>query len=64
MNTYSNQFLSYIIALILLHEKFLHFDWLRAVILQLNLRYLHVNLNYKPCVDSSILTNNSMICDI
>ena len=35
MNTYSNQFFSYIIALILLHEKFLHFDWLRTVILSL-----------------------------
>ena len=54
MNTYSNQFFSYIMALILLHEKFLHFDWLRAVILQLSLKYVHVNLNYKPFVDSSI----------
>ena len=54
MNAYSNQFFSYIIALILLHEKFLPFDLLRAVILQLNLKYLHVNLNYKPFVDSSI----------
>ena len=24
----------------LLHEKFLQFDWLRAVVLQLNLKYL------------------------
>ena len=27
--------------LILLHEKFLQFDWLRAVVVQLNLKYLH-----------------------
>ena len=30
--------------IILLHEKFLKFDWLRAVIFQLNLKYLHVNI--------------------
>ena len=29
---------------ILLHEKFLQFDWLRAVIFQLNLKYLHVKI--------------------
>ena len=27
-----------------LHEKFLQFDWLRAVIFQLNLKYLHVKI--------------------
>ena len=26
--------------IILLHEKFFQFDWLRAVVLQLNLKYL------------------------
>ena len=31
-----------IIIIILLHEKFLQFDWLRAVVLQLNLKYLVV----------------------
>jgi len=31
------QFLKFI----LLHEKFLQFDWLRAVVVQLNLKYLH-----------------------
>ena len=30
--------------IILLHEKFLQFDWLRAVVFQLNLKYLHVNI--------------------
>ena len=29
---------------ILLHEKFLQFDWLRAVVFQLNLKYLHVKI--------------------
>ena len=29
---------------ILLHEEFLQFDWLRAVIFQLNLKYLHVKI--------------------
>ena len=30
--------------LILLHVKFLQFDWLRAVVFQLNLKYLHVKV--------------------
>ena len=30
--------------LILLHEKFLQFDWLRAVVFQLNLKYLRVKI--------------------
>ena len=30
--------------LILLHEKFLQFDWLRAVVFQPNLKYLHVKI--------------------
>ena len=33
--------------LILLHEKFMQFDWLRAVVFQLNLKYLHVKIT-KP----------------
>ena len=33
-----------IIIIILLHEKFLQFDWLRAVVLQLDLKYLHVKI--------------------
>jgi len=32
---------SWINFFILLHEKFLQFDWLRAVVFQLNLKYLH-----------------------
>ena len=31
-------------AIILLYEKFLQFDWLRAVVFQLNLKYLHVKI--------------------
>ena len=31
-------------SIILLHEKFLQFDWLRPVVFQLNLKYLHVKL--------------------
>ena len=27
-----------------LHEKFLQFGWLRAVVFQLNLKYLHVKI--------------------
>ena len=30
--------------LIILHEKLLQFDWLRAVVFQLNLKYLHVKI--------------------
>ena len=33
-----------IICFIPLHEKFLPFDWLRAVVFQLNLKYLHVKI--------------------
>ena len=29
---------------ILPQEKFLQFDWLRAVVFQLNLKYLHVKI--------------------
>ena len=29
---------------ILLHEKFLQSDWLRAVVFQRNLKYLHVKI--------------------
>ena len=28
----------------LLHDKFLQFDWLREVVFQLNLKYLHVKI--------------------
>ena len=31
-------------AFILLHEKFRQFDWLRAVVFQLNLKNLHVKI--------------------
>ena len=31
-------------SIILLHEKFLQFDWLRAVVFQLNLKYLRVKI--------------------
>ena len=27
-----------------MHEKFLQFDWLRAVVFLLNLRYLHLKI--------------------
>ena len=40
-------------SFILLHEKFLQFDWLRAVVFQLNLKYLHVKIT-KPLAGSSI----------
>ena len=32
------------LILILLHEKFLQFDWFRAVVFQLNLKYLHMKI--------------------
>ena len=35
---------SKVILFILLHEKFLQSDWLRAVVFQLNLKYLHVKI--------------------
>ena len=33
-----------IIIVILLNEEFLQFDWLRAVVFNLNLKYLHVKI--------------------
>ena len=33
-----------VINVVLLHEKFLQFNWLRAVGFQLNLKYLHVKI--------------------
>ena len=36
-----------ILSIILQHEKFLQFDWLRAVVFQFNLKYLHVKIT-KP----------------
>ena len=38
---------------ILLHEKFMQFHWLRKVVFQLNLKYLHVKIK-KPFVGSNI----------
>ena len=35
---------SIIFPIILLHEKFLQFDWLRAVVFPLNLKYPHVKI--------------------
>ena len=32
----------HMLGFILLHEKFLQFDWRRVVVFQLNLKYLHV----------------------
>ena len=36
-----------ITSVLLLHEKFLQFNWLRAVVFQLNLKNLHVKIT-KP----------------
>ena len=37
-------FFHVIFIFILLHEKFLQFDWLRAVVFKLNLKYQHVKI--------------------
>ena len=41
LTCYSPHDISYVI---LLHDKFVQFDWLRAVVFQLNLKYLHVKI--------------------
>ena len=51
---------SSITTIIVLHEKFLQFDWLRAVVFQLNLKYLQVKITNLLRV--VVQTNNSMIC--
>ena len=43
-----------IAMVILLYEKFLRFDWLRAVVFQLNLKIIPTCENYKPFVGSRI----------
>ena len=43
----------------LLNEKFLQFDWLTAVVFQLNLKYLHVKITNLLWV--VVFSNNSMI---
>ena len=63
ISTYSGLELVYlwpIWHIILLHEKFMQFDWLRAVVFQLNLKYLEMKIaNLLRVVVS---TNNRMIC--
>ena len=41
-------------TVILLHEKLLQFDWLRAVVFKLNLKYPHVKITLEPFAGSSI----------
>ena len=48
-----------ILALFLLHQKILQFDCLRAVVFQLNLKYLHVKITNLLRV--VVLTNSSII---
>ena len=40
----SKKLVADVIAFILLHEKFLQFDWLRAGVFHLNLKYPHVKI--------------------
>ena len=47
------------IYILILHEKFLQFDWLRAVVCQLNLKYLRVKITKR--LPEVVQTNNSMI---
>ena len=42
--TKSPLYFAFITGFILLHEKLLQFDWLRAVVFQFNLKYLHVKI--------------------
>jgi len=51
-----------VLSIILLHEKFLQFDWLRAVVFQLNLKYLQVKIT--TLFVGSCINNNSMIFGI
>ena len=39
-----------ILFIILLHEKFRQFDWLRAVVFQLNLKYPSIYLSIYPSI--------------
>ena len=54
----SKNFPSGVIVFILLHEKFLLFDRLRAEVFQLNLKYLHVKItNYGVHLRTKIIEN-------
>ena len=41
---------NWITFIILVHEKSLQFDWLRAVVFQLNLKYRHVKITNLPWI--------------
>ena len=45
--------------LILLPEKFLSFDWLRAEVFQLNLKYLHVKIKVTMVTPNHQVTKSS-----
>ena len=45
---------------LLLREKILQFDWVGAVVIQLNLKKLHVKIT--SLLRVAVETNNSMIC--
>ena len=49
-----------LLTIILLHENFLQFDWVRAVVFQLNLKYLHVKIT--TLLRVVVYKNNSMTC--
>ena len=44
MNKPQKGYNKFFIFQLLLHEKFLQFDWLRSVVFQLNLKYLRVKI--------------------
>ena len=63
ISTYSGLELVYLWPIwhtILLHEKFPQSDWLRAVVFQLNLKYLQVKIT--NLLREVVSTNNNMIC--
>ena len=43
-NVSKSHYYSVTALFILLREEFLQYDWLRAVVFQLNLKYLHVKI--------------------
>ena len=49
------------IYLIVLHEKFLQFDWLRAVVFQLNLKYLHVKITNHAITYTNLLSEATLL---
>ena len=57
-----NERITQILKFILLPEKFLQFDWLRADVFQLNLKYLHVQITVTLVTQNHQIISSHELC--